>query len=75
MSYCAARVDDLVGDLADRMAAADTGRVPVLARGSDKAVGLVARRDLLRVRALAIRAEQERGRVLRLPSVSRRASS
>ncbi len=70
-----ARVDDLVGDLADRMAAADTGRVPILARGSDKVVGLVARRDLLRVRALAIRAEQERGRVLRLPSVSRRASS
>jgi len=41
--------DELVGRLADRMAEAEVGRVPVLRDGL--VVGLVARRDLLRVRA------------------------
>lgn len=58
--------DDLVGDLADRMAAADVGRVPILERESGQVVGLVARRDLLRVRTHAIREERVRRRVLRL---------
>jgi H+/Cl- antiporter ClcA/predicted transcriptional regulator len=60
--------DDLVGDLADRMAAADVGRIPVIEHGGRKVVGLVARRDLLRVRARVVREERERRRILRLGS-------
>jgi CBS domain-containing protein len=56
-----------VGDLADRMVEADVGRVPVLERRSGKVVGLVARRDLLHVRARMQREERDRGRLLRLP--------
>jgi CBS domain-containing protein len=52
--------DDLVGRLADRMAAADASRVPILRRGDGAVVGLVARRDLLRVRAQGLRHEVER---------------
>jgi CIC family chloride channel protein len=63
-----AYADDLVGDLADRMAVADIGRVPILDRATRKIVGLVARRDLLRVRARVIREERERRRMLRLGS-------
>jgi H+/Cl- antiporter ClcA len=52
--------DDLVGRLADRMAAADASRVPILRRGDRTVVGLVARRDLLRVRLQGQRHETER---------------
>jgi len=52
--------DDLVGQLADRMAAADVSRVPILRHSDDGLVGLVARRDLLRVRATVIKHERER---------------
>jgi CBS-domain-containing membrane protein len=58
--------DELVGALADRMAAEDAGRVPILRRADRKLVGLVARRDLLRVRAHARRHEIERAALLRL---------
>jgi H+/Cl- antiporter ClcA len=57
--------DDLVGQLADRMAAADAGRVPILRRADGKLIGLVARRDLLRVRATVVRHEHERAKLLR----------
>jgi H+/Cl- antiporter ClcA len=57
--------DELVGNLADRMAAADVGRVPILRRADDTVVGLVARRDLLRVRASVVRHERERAVLLR----------
>ena len=60
--------DELVGRLADRMAAADIGRAPILDRATGRLVGLVARRDLLCVRASAGRQERERARVLRIPS-------
>jgi len=59
--------DELIGHLADRMAAADVGRVPVVDRATGKLVGLIARRDLLRVRALAARLERDRGRAFTLP--------
>jgi hypothetical protein len=39
----------------------------VIARGSEELVGLVARRELLRVRALALSAEQDREGALALP--------
>jgi len=58
--------DELVGHLADRMAVSDFGRVPILERGTGRVVGLVARRDLLRVRARAIKEEREKRRLLRL---------
>jgi H+/Cl- antiporter ClcA/predicted transcriptional regulator len=61
-----AYADELVGHLADRMAAADVGRVPVLERGTGELVGLVARRDLLRVRAHLVREERERRKLLRI---------
>ena len=58
--------DELVGHLADRMAVSDFGRVPILERGTDRVVGLIARRDLLRVRARAIKEEREKRRMLKL---------
>jgi CBS domain-containing protein len=58
--------DELAGHLADRMAVSDFGRVPILERGTDRVVGLVARRDLLRVRARAIKEEREKRRLLKL---------
>ena len=66
--------DELVGRLADRMAGADVGRVPILRRADGKIVGLVARRDLLRVRAKAIRYESERERLIQWPARSVRRS-
>jgi H+/Cl- antiporter ClcA len=58
--------DELVGRLADRMADADVGRVPILRRSDGVVVGLVARRDLLRVRATTIGSEREREALIRL---------
>ena len=58
--------DDLAGELADRMAETDTGRVPILRRSDEKVVGLVARRDLLRVRARAVGHERDREALIRL---------
>jgi CBS domain-containing protein len=62
--------DELVGKLADRMAEVDAGRIPILRRGANDeestVVGLVARRDLLRVRAEVIRHERDREKLIRL---------
>jgi CIC family chloride channel protein len=58
--------DELVGSLADRMAESDASRVPILKREDGSVLGLVARRDLLRVRAEVIRHERERERLIRL---------
>ncbi len=65
--------DELVGRLADRMAQADAGRVPILRRADGRLVGLVARRDLLRVRANAVRQEREREVLLRFRTPQRSA--
>ncbi len=59
--------DELVGQLADRMVATDTSRVPILSKHDGTLVGLVARRDLLRVRANVVRQEREREALMRLP--------
>ena len=58
--------DELAGELADRMAETDTGRAPILRRSDEAVVGLVARRDLLRVRSSAVRHEREREALIRL---------
>jgi CIC family chloride channel protein len=52
--------DELAGQLADRMTSTDIGRVPIVSRKSGSLVGLVARRDLLRVRTNMVRHERER---------------
>jgi CBS domain-containing protein len=59
--------DELTGTLADRMAETGASRVPVIARDSGQLLGLVARRELLRVRALALKAEQQREGAVALP--------
>ncbi|HLH12731.1 MAG TPA: chloride channel protein [Methylovirgula sp.] len=57
--------DELVSQLADRMALADIGRAPILRRADGALVGFVTRRDLLRVRAAVLKHEQEREILLR----------
>jgi CIC family chloride channel protein len=59
--------DELTGALADRMAETGASRIPVVTRESGELVGIVARRELLRVRALALRAEQDREGPVTLP--------
>ncbi len=58
--------DELAGHLADRMTATEIGRVPIVSRASGLLVGLVARRDLLRVRANGVRHESEREALIRV---------
>jgi chloride channel protein, CIC family len=58
--------DETIGRLVDRMIASDVGRVPILGLGGDpRPVGLVARRDLLRVRTRLVKEEAEREVLLR----------
>ncbi len=52
--------DEPVSHLADRMVLADVGRVPIIDRESQHLVGLVARKDLLRIRATAKSSEATR---------------
>jgi CBS domain-containing protein len=56
---------EIVGRLADRMAAGDVGRVPIVDPADGRLVGIVARKDLLRVRAILLSQEQDREAVLR----------
>ena len=56
--------DEPVSRLADRMVTTHIARMPVIDRVTGRIVGLVARRDLLRVRAHATRQEHERARAL-----------
>lgn len=58
--------DEMVGRLADRMAAADVGRAPILRRADGMLVGLATRRELLRVRASVVRHEEDREVLIRL---------
>jgi chloride channel protein, CIC family len=58
--------DELVGQLADRMAETGRGRIPILRRADGALVGLVARRDLLRVRASVVKHEREREALIRI---------
>ena len=55
-----------MGELADRMSVVDASRVPILRRADRAVVGLVARRDLLRVRMDRTQSETEREAMIRL---------
>jgi CBS domain-containing protein len=52
--------DDTVGFIADLMLAADTGRIPIVEPSTGKLVGLIARKDLLRLRSSLKSAELDR---------------
>jgi CIC family chloride channel protein len=67
--------DELVGRLADRMAQADVGRVPVVRRADRVLRGIIARKDLLRVRARMAAQESERRPVFSLWRRASRAAS
>jgi CBS domain-containing protein len=56
--------DEPVSHLADRMVLADLGRVPIVDRETQRLVGLVARKDLLRIRATAKSTEANRAAYL-----------
>jgi H+/Cl- antiporter ClcA/predicted transcriptional regulator len=58
--------DELVSHVVDRMVSAEAGRVPILRRRDGTLVGLVARRDILRVRANSVRQEREREALMRV---------
>jgi H+/Cl- antiporter ClcA/CBS domain-containing protein len=57
--------DELVGSLADRMGQFDVGRVPVVTADDRQLVGIVARKDLLKIRAHLRAHEHERTAPLR----------
>ncbi|MCJ9759972.1 CBS domain-containing protein, partial [Agrobacterium sp. SHOUNA12C] len=59
-----AHPQDTVGRVADIMIQADTGRVPVVDERTGVLIGLIARKDLLRLRSAANRSEFERGAYL-----------
>ena len=59
--------DETAGALADRMAEGRFSRVPVIARETHTLLGLVTRRELLRVRALTLQAENARHGLVKLP--------
>ena len=69
--------DDLVGALADLMVAADLGRAPVVEHGTDRVVGLVARKDLLKLRSRTLAPETVRtkGKPRRTPGPAKAASA
>jgi chloride channel protein, CIC family len=52
--------DDTVGHIADIMIAADAARIPIIDLASGVLVGLVSRKDLLRLRLSQKSAELER---------------
>jgi H+/Cl- antiporter ClcA len=64
---------EIVADLVYRMVAHDVGRVPVVEPATRRLVGLIARKDLMRVRAASRRLDLERqsffGRSVRKPAV------
>jgi H+/Cl- antiporter ClcA/CBS domain-containing protein len=59
-SLVVAHPDDIIGRIADLMVEADIGRVPIVERGTGRLHGLIARKDLLRIRARVGSLEHER---------------
>jgi CBS domain-containing protein len=63
-----AHPEDTVGRVTDLMITEDVGRVPVVEATSGRLVGLIARKDLLRLREKAITSEQRREAFFRRPA-------
>ena len=59
-SVTVAHPDDLVGHVTDLMVAADLGRIPVVDPATHALVGLIARKDILRLRSANLTQESER---------------
>ncbi|KRA53055.1 chloride channel protein [Devosia sp. Root635] len=59
-SVTVAHPDDLVGRVTDLMIAADLGRIPVVDPVTHVLVGLIARKDILRLRSANLTEESER---------------
>ena len=60
VSLTVAHPDDLVGRVTDLMIAADLGRIPVVDPTTHVLVGLIARKDILRLRSASLTEESER---------------
>ncbi|HTN61733.1 MAG TPA: CBS domain-containing protein, partial [Devosia sp.] len=71
-----AHPEDLVGRVTDVMIAADLGRIPVVDPVSHALVGLIARKDILRLRSANLTEESDRraylGRSARTPKAGRK---
>jgi CBS domain-containing protein len=52
--------DEVLGRVADLMVAAELGRVPIVDRATHHVIGLVARKDLLRIRSVVNAEERDR---------------
>ncbi|MDE1937288.1 chloride channel protein [Bradyrhizobium sp.] len=63
-SAVSAYPDDVLGRVADIMVSADLGRIPVVDRDDHRVVGLIARKDLLRIRSLVNAEERDRSAYL-----------
>ena len=59
-SLTVAHPDDMVGRVTDLMIAADVGRVPIVDTTDGALLGLIARKDLLRLRESSRSLDQER---------------
>lgn len=59
-SLVTVHADDVLGDLADLMIETNLGRIPVVAKNSAELIGLVARKDLLHMRAANRTSEETR---------------
>lgn len=66
--------DDVVGRVTDLMIAADLGRIAVVDLESRKLVGLIARKDILRLRSTSLTLESERRAVIGSPARIGRAT-
>jgi H+/Cl- antiporter ClcA len=64
--------DEMAGRIADRMAVTGVGRIPIVDRDSDQLLGLIARKDLLRVRVHRLHEEGDRKAYFRWRLAKRR---
>jgi H+/Cl- antiporter ClcA len=59
-SAVSAYPDEVLGRVADLMVASDLGRIPIVDRDKHRVIGLIARKDLLRIRSVVNAEERER---------------
>jgi H+/Cl- antiporter ClcA len=64
--------DEMAGRIADRMAVSGVGRIPIVDRETGRLQGLIARKDLLRVRVHRLHEEGDRKAYLRWRLAKRR---